>query len=826
MRGRRAAPCDGIGSEAFKGPASETAIPPAPRILRLEDIRDEAVGGKAEGLARLIRAGLRVPPGFVIVDARPGALPDGLSEALRHLGDGPVAVRSSALGEDGADASFAGQYETVLDVESEQAVADAIELCLQSLRSARAAAYQESQAGEAGDEATRMCVVVQRMVPARAAGVLFTADPVSDRRAHIVIDAVAGLGEALVSGHASPDHLVCDRAGRVIEQRLAGDAPVLDAPAVARLVEEALHAERVLGTLLDMEWAVDAEGLLHWLQARPITTLGPDLHELDTPLFAHDDVYTRCNIGEMFPGACTPLSYSFTAWGIDVGMQMMQRDVGLATGIMPHMRFVGMHAGHLFLNMSAMAETAGGALGSSNEDLALSITGRPLDEIQMKAPPAPAWPRRLANALRYGRYLFSRGRARREIAKLARELSFAEHETAAETWREIDEKRELNAWAMHWHLISSASSGVLTPTLIGVLAGGATPTDEHQAQAAALLAGAEGVESADIVAGAERVERAILARPDADARFVDADVEAALAWLRDPASEEAHRAFVAYLERHGHRAIKELELRQPEWRHDPTPLVRSLQVALRGLRDGGAAAPGHAAPAPAQPEGRFMRWLTARAREAVRAREETKSGLVAVAAAFKHGYRQLGAQMAAEGMLPDADAVFFLDHAELGRCIAGDATLAERAVARREAHALQSKLRFPDVFVGLPEPEVPDVQVGVRSVTGAPVSRGRVVGRVRVVHDLAEAEALERGEILVAPITDVGWTPYFSLIAGLVTDVGSAVSHGAVVAREYGLPAVVNTRFATDVFATGDLVELDGDHGIVRILEDESAHAA
>ncbi len=768
-----------------------------------------------------------MPPGFVIVDARPGALPAGLSEALRHLGDGPVAVRSSALGEDGAESSFAGQYETVLDVQGEQAVAEAIELCLQSLDSARAAAYQQAQGADAASEgAPRMCVVVQRMVAARAAGVLFTADPVSDRRAHVVIDAVAGLGEALVSGHSSPDHLLVDRAGCIVEETLAGSAPVLSPTERDRLVEEALYAERALGDPLDMEWAIDADGLVHWLQARPITTLGPDLHELDTPIFARDDVYTRCNIGEMFPGACTPLSYSFTAWGIDRGMQMMQRTIGLIPAMTPHMRFVGMHSGHLFLNMSAMAETSGGALGSSTEDLALSICGRPLTEIAMKEPPAPPLHRRFVNAARYGRYLFSRRKARREIARLAREIEFPTFDTAAEAWRDLDTKLELNAWAMHWHLISSASSGVLTPTLIGVLAGGQTPGDEHQAQAAALLAGAEGVESADIVAGAERVEQAILRSPEADDRFIDADVDAALAWLRDRASGDAHDAFGAYLDRHGHRAIKELELRQAEWRHDPTPLVRSLQVALRGLRDSGGSPHRAAAPASELPEGRFVRWLTARAREAVRAREETKSGLVAVAAAFKGGYRQLGALMTAESLLPDADAVFFLTHAELGQCIGGDTALAERAVVRREAHGLQSQLRFPDVFVGVPQPEVPELQSGVRSVTGAPVSRGRVIGRVRVVRDLAEAEALEPGEILIAPITDVGWTPYFSLIAGLVTDVGSAVSHGAVVAREYGLPAVVNTRFATDVFATGDLVELDGDHGIVRHIEDESANAA
>ena len=131
----------------------------------------------------------------------------------------------------------------------------------------------------------------------------------------------------------------------------------------------------------------------------------------------------------------------------------------------------------------------------------------------------------------------------------------------------------------------------------------------------------------------------------------------------------------------------------------------------------------------------------------------------------------------------------------------------------------QAALQFDDIFQGEPVPAVPELPEGAseRMLSGTAVSRGRIVGIARVVHTPAEAEALEPGEILVAPITDVGWTPYFSLISGLVTDIGSAVSHGAVVAREFGLPAVANTRFATQVFKTGDRVVLDADQGIVRV---------
>jgi pyruvate,water dikinase len=170
------------------------------------------------------------------------------------------------------------------------------------------------------------------------------------------------------------------------------------------------------------------------------------------------------------------------------------------------------------------------------------------------------------------------------------------------------------------------------------------------------------------------------------------------------------------------------------------------------------------------------------------------------------------------------DSVFFLTHQELGQLVRDQKPeWGELALARRAIHADQDALRFPDVFAGVPDPIDPHAGIrdGSRMVKGSSVSRGRVVAPARVVHTAAEAEALEEGEILIAPITDVGWTPYFNLISGLVTDIGSAVSHGAVVAREYGLPAVVNTQIGTQVFQTGDRIVLDADHGVVRLAEED-----
>ena len=810
-----------------------------PRIVLLREADDASYGGKAVGLARLLSMGLPVPAGFVIVDAKPGHHPNDLAERYRKLGGGPVAVRSSALGEDSADASFAGQYETVLGVEGQADLEAAIDRCLESLSNERARAYADQVAIDADEAGAHMCVIVQCMVDARAAGVLFTADPVSGRRAHAVIDAVDGLGEALVSGQASPDHYVLDREGRTIEATLDGPSAVLEQADRAALAEAARAAAAREGLPLDLEWAIDSQERIYWLQARPITTLGADPTELDTPVPDPSHVFTRCNIGEMFPGACTPLSFSFTGRGIDVGMQRMHQRIGIRRDVSPDCVFVGMFHRNLFLNLTTMADTATQALGSSADQMALSICGRPITEFEIRESPPPPLPRRVANGFRYLRYLLGQRAARRGMTRLRQALDALDEETAdaqgpdpsarcLAIWQAIDARFDATYEAMDLHLISSAGSGVLSTVLLSVIAKSEQPNEEQHAQVAGLLAGAEGVESADIAAGADRVRDAIDAHTDAESRFVAAPAEDARAWLDSAESGTAGEAYRAYLERHGHRTVKELELRQPEWRQDPLPLVRSLQASVRGLRAQAASQPRaeHEAQLPGGeplPQAGFaIRLLTRMARQAVRSREETKSGLVDVTTRFKRAYRTLGRASTQAGILQDADAIFFLTHDELGRLLRGEEPgLAQRAVERREIHPSLDRLRFADVFMGTGEPQPPaEPAPGTTRVTGAPVSRGSVEGVARVVHRLEDAEALQEGEILVAPITDVGWTPYFSVIAGLVTDVGSAVSHGAVVAREYGLPAVVNTRSATSVFKTGDRVRLDGEHGIVEIVPD------
>ncbi|MCB1703831.1 MAG: hypothetical protein KDI17_03160 [Halioglobus sp.] len=783
-------------------------------IHTLEEITDGSAGGKAYGLARLLAMGLAVPPAFVLRDASAQHVPDTLDQHYLDLGKAAVAVRSSALGEDGEDASFAGQYDTVLNVTGPEQLRQAIAQCVASGSNERARSYQQTHTGTAG---VTMNVVVQAMVNARVAGVVFTADPVSGRRDLLVIDVVAGLGEALVSGEATPDHYAVNRHGDIVRRQLTGAETLLSDAEIAAIARQARGAAEHEGQPLDLEWAIDEDGTLYWLQARPITTLPADLNEFDTALPRPDDVLTISNVSEMMPGAVCPLTGSFTGWGIDYGLQHMQVAVGARPAIVKDWQVTAWGYGHLFLNMSGNVVMSAAVLGSSVEQAAQSLCGRLVPELK-PFPPQPLL-RRVFNTAKLLRYCL---RAPAVVDDFDRELdAFAiEHKADSRAmWAQLAGKLRFFDHAMAVHIQSSALSGFLCSIVENMVSGRSNEsTQEEQGEAVRLLSGASGVESAVMLEQLDALIDQIVAHPQAQREFQQAPVAAAQAWLLG--TPETAAAYTRFLDEHGHRGYRELCMRDPSWGDDPAPLIQSMQAAVHARLVTGGHAPMHTTAIDWSTLSRGLRWVLPKAHNAIRRREHTKSQLVDVAHRFKRAFHHLGELLQAEGALPDADLVNFFTVVELpGFVAAPDAAAVGRALARREALAFQQRFEFPEISVGMPEPlEVRTVDNTDGVLHGRPASRGVVEGIVRVAHTLAEAAALQPGEILVTPITDIGWTPYFSLIGGLVTDLGSAVSHGAVIAREYGLPCVVNSRDGTRFFNTGDRVRLDGDKGVVERL--------
>lgn len=825
--------------------ASNTSTPTtaAAHAVEFEQVTDGRYGGKAAGLAELRRLGLDVPPGFVIADATADLVVvdlDGWFSRMAAAGVTPVAVRSSAVGEDGEDQSFAGQYDTVLGVDSAEDFAAAVRTCVDSVDSRHASSYRTSSDHPTPDHPTSdganptgaaapdvpMHLVVQQMVDARAAGVVFTADPMTGRRDLMVIDAVPGLGEALVDGTASPEHIVLDSRGDVAVHE-SDDEVVLSPEEIADIRSGALAVAGHWDRPMDLEWALDRSGRLWWLQARPITTLPGDLGEMDSTLAGSDHVYTRCNIGEMMPGAFCPLTASVSGFAIDYAMQKIQVVARAQPAYEQPWLQVGYFSGHMFLNLTEGTALSSGIVGNSLEQFSTSICGRVVDELVPK-PPKP-FLRRLSNTIRLSTHALSAGPAIRRLEGQIAGWRIPTGDDPRLVLEQLETGVELYCEVTLTHVRSSSRAAVAANILESALMKQAVKTgrseDSGRTDAARLMAGASDVESALMLEELDAVVQSIVADAGtsntvAAEEFLAAEPGDAVTTLRasSSASGVALRRFLA---RHGHRGYRELCMRDPSWAEDPEGLGAMMQVMVRSARVSPDSGP--ASVHVDEPESRAIRLLARFAKEGARGREETKSKMARMAHALKRGYRHLGEVLFAAGRLPDADLVFFFDRAELA-LVAGSDDISElmtRALGRREALAFQESLEFEDVSVGRPVPIVvraPRESAG-GEIVGRPASRGSVEGVVRVARSIVDAREVQRGEILVAPVTDVGWTPYFTVIAALVTDIGSSVSHGAVVAREYGLPCVVNTLVATQTLRTGDRVRVDGDGGVVTRLD-------
>jgi len=773
------------------------------------------VGGKARGLQQLMECGLRVPAGFVVMDAGREEAADEAAAYYMERGMGRVAVRSSATAEDGAEFSSAGQYRTFLNVEGEDAVRQAVRDCAASLSSITAMVYASVFGGSKSEQ---MCVVVQEMADAEVSGVCFTQHP--DGRGGLLIEAVEGLGEALVSGR------VTAAACRVDETTLtAKDCGILSPELVRRIAEGALLAKAHFGRELDIEWAARGDEVF-WLQARPITvTDEPDAFELDSRDVRDDDVVTTCNVGEMLPGAVTPLSLSTSVYAIDYGMRKMIAHVGGAKHMddIPSGTCIASFGNHLFINLSRLYAIGDHVLGANREGVELSITGRLLKNVPRPPVPKVGKLAKVNNARRYFSMILRPERACRRLKALADGAEIPARDTAREQLKEISDRLWMMNEAFWWHYITSGHSGAMTSALFMILMADGLDADTAKAKIAGVLEDIDGIESVDILRSLRCAARALLKeKPDIGTLSAQE-----LAQYIRTCGPESRRALGDFLKRHGHRAIREAEMRSRSWHADEESLCHYLKTVIATGAEDTAKARTVDKNIEALLEGKkgLLRWavksIIAQARKGVVNREYTKSQSIRVVDRFKKAYRHLAELMVREGMLADEDLVFFLRHEELVRLADGsEPGLVKRAMARRRLLEQQKTFRFDEVCVGRPRPRPAMLQTagGAKVLTGIALSRGVATGRARVVRSVAEANELQPGEIMVAAFTDIGWSPYYCVLGALVTEMGSALSHGAVVAREYALPVVSGVADATEVIRTGDIVCVDGTAGTVAIV--------
>jgi rifampicin phosphotransferase len=790
--------------------------------------RVDEVGGKAAALAHLARHGF-APPAFFVIRADAfdgGGLIDGLAGALAALGPGPFAVRSSARAEDGTRHSHAGQFATHLNVPP-GGVAEAARAVWASGFGQGVAAYR---ALGPGGPAEGPAVIVQRMIDARAAGVAFSADPVSGRRDIVVISAIAGLGERLVSGEADGEDWT------VTETPVcAGTPAILTVAEAAAIAALARRAETAFGAPQDVEWAIDAAGL-HILQSRPITTplLPPPTPDMALTIFDNS------NIVESYPGLVSPLTYSFAVHvyarvyrAFVALLGVPERSIAAHAAVFDNM--LGRIDGRVYYNLvnwyRALALLPGFALNRAHMETMMGVdVPMPAEVTDRIGPPPATGAARLSEYLRLARagagliwqaLLLARTR-RRFHDRLNAALDVGIDPDRAGPTELAAEYRTIEAT-----LLDRWDAPLVNDFLCMVAFGASRNLMARWLGPAGLtLHNDVMIGQGDIVSAEPARRIARMGRMLRAAGLADALAARGLAALA--AAPELQREVAAYLDRFGDRCTEELKLESLTLRDDPSSLIAAILASAARGTDAARAAP----PAPdwralfRNPVRRavaraVLGWTRARVRD----RENLRFERTRVFGHARRIFLGLGREFAARGLIEAPRDIFLLTKSEVLGAVEGSGLSADlkSLVALRRAEAAAAALRpDPPERIAVRGPAIAPVWAETAAPRDAALQRagtgcsaGRVTATARVIRD-PRTQSLAAGEVLVARHTDPGWIAVFSNASAIVVERGSLLSHSAIVARELGIPCVVGLKGATGWIADGETVTVDGATGEVE----------
>jgi len=789
-----------------------------------------------------------------------------LCAAYETLGRPPVAVRSSATAEDLPDLSFAGQQDTYLNIIGDDALLRAVVACWGSLWTARAIGYRARN--DISQHGLALGVVVQEMVQSEASGVLFTANPLTGLRIEAVIDATLGLGEALVSGQVEPDQYLVDTVERrVLRKSLGAKSLSIRSNASGGTLQvaedasqrQALPDEHILaladmgcrvaelyGAPQDIEWAW-TEGRLSLLQSRAITSLYP-LPE-DVP---SDPLQVLLSFGAV-QGMLDPMT--------PLGRDVLQ---GIVVPVAPHF---GVHVTHetqrvlveagerLFINFTTFTRNR---VGRKVLQAALPSVepggGQTLEALWADPQSGQPGPVRLRTVVQLVRGFLPivaqvlRNWANPQAAHSTLQRidaavmsDFAAHSAAAKTLAEclalFDTADKYFPRSILPHFLPAVISGIAA---FQVLTRMTTDVPDSTRIVMELTRGLPHNVTTEMDMVLWATAQGIRADPASKAYFASVDAETlANDWLAQRLPPVAQTLVEDFLNRYGMRGLAEIDLGRARWREDPTSVFQVLQsyltvtdpaqapdvVYARGAAAAEASAEQLIATVRQKRGGwlraRLVRFVISRMRALMGLRESPKFFAIRLMGMIRQALLRSGAGLAADGVLARPDDVFFLRQAELDALAMGEkrdwqALVAERRrVYAREMRRRQvPRLLLSDgraFFQGL------GADSGAADLVGSPVSPGIVEGAVHVVLNPHGAQ-LAPGEILVCPGTDPAWTPLFLAAGGLVMEVGGMMTHGAVVAREYGIPAVVGVHQATTRLQTGQRIRVNGSTGQIEVL--------
>lgn len=844
-------------------PSQQMAIDNVVKVSCAENANPEVVKAACEAVAD---AFLNSPICPEVTNAVNEALCSvfGSNHAMRLF-----AVRSSAAGEDGVEMSAAGQMETVLGVTGLEKIYEAIKFCWASLYAYTAFAYRKQNCQQLKSSAG---VVIQEMVSAAAAGVLFTRHPVTGNPGEMVLNANYGLGESVVSGEADPDQVTISRdwtdavsikrkqiGSKKLQMKLtncgvenivskSSDTCCIGDDLILQLASVGIELEKRFGNPRDIEFAIDAENRIQLLQARPITVLEFEsewhlLHEFDTALANDKETLTTANIQEMMPSAVTPLTCSTFFHFVDRATQSLLVNCGVHPCVHYPQKSVYICCNQGFINLNySLGLYEGTSIMGQKRMGELSLLGevvnKPLLADHVSYNGRYSLLRRIRNGIMQFWAMYNSSAWVKRFGERMQSYTLIKPHLNSPHKLYHAISKDLPLFDKMWseHVMCSSSSAVYSNVIMAIVSEGADVwRTEHYSDLAMLLSKCDDVYSADVPSLLLKLVENVRTKEERD-KMINSSPEEVLDWLKLDSSGEIGREFTSFMSRHGHRCIREAEFREKSWHMEPTKVIKVLQSMAQSSSTNPT---GRNAVETSQPSisrikshttlfsRLVLRFIWPKARRGVGSRETSKSIAVQLIDAFKQGYWKLAEMMVEENRLPDQDLLFFFTHREIGILLeTRSPRLIARAQKRRHIHSKQSLLRFQRITTGHPalidtlsESKIKSFSSMVKA-SGLPVSLGVTMGTARVVRSLAEASSIQNGDILIVEYTDVGWSPYFPLISGLVTEIGGLVSHGAVVAREYGLPCVVNVANATRIFNSGEKLILDGNLGTIEKVKE------
>ena len=789
-----------------------------------------------------------------------------------------VAVRSSVGTKDLSSTSFPGQMDTYHNVRGEAELVNKVKECWASVFSYPAMVNRHIRGLHCSD--VFIAPLVQLMIAAESAGVIFTMNPLNNRSDQMVINSCFGLGEGVVSGELDCDHFVVDRDSlEILEKKTGkksykivldsrkgrgshrvplsedeGRRPSLSSGRISELVRAAQRVEERYDSPQDIEWAFRG-GELFILQSRRITasgavdvengTPGEWVSEFDSTVDPDYPEYTLANISEVMPGVLTPISITSGMAYLDYGFVKTNQGFGLMKGVNPRSEytFLGVFYGRAHLNVTVLRAITSKLPGATTQEFERMTPEEEEAHSPEKFRLTPGSLLTLVGAvfgLLYKVITAPRGARAAKKDLDIRIAEFRQHDFEKMPYGEFLElMRESQGHSKRifpLHITASQLAVVYFDSLRK-----ATKRwlgDTEGILASRLVTGLHNLESAMPSTHIWDLSRIVKDTGELDDIFRTNQPEAILEVLQasqSPPAREFLASLRSFLDKFGYRSVFEAEMMLPNWNDDPSyvfAMIRnyldtdadsSPHILARRQESDRKKALAEAMGGLSGPRRLLLRYLTRQAQKYIGLREYMKAVLTTGIAEVKKETNTLSRRFTADGFISEPSDIFFLTKDEVEAIMEGgcDGISLESTVARRRReHERNQTVVLPEYSNGRPRPlseKELELQEDFEVLRGLAVSPGKVTGKARVITDPRSNAMIKPGEILVAPVTDAAWTPLFVTAGAIVVDVGGPLSHGSIVAREYGIPGVLSVGVATRLIETGQVITVDGDHGRVYL---------